>query len=409
MIPSDLKNRCVIAGIGVEFCREGDELRSTLQVQIEACRKAILEAKITRKDVGAIFTARAPAGYYVPQFSQRILNELKIAPKFSSEITIHGAGSLGTLKYATLAIANGFVDFALCTTGNVGNLWVKDKTASNAMMEADQQFEAPYYPLTASLYALVARRYMYEFGITSEDCARVAVENRKWGVRHPYAQMRDKGLITIEDVVKSRMIASPLHILDCAPWFKGGVCVGMVITSAENAERLGIENPIYIAGFGECTTHEWITERMGLDGFAGLGEGANMTTTGAAVAAKDAFKMAGWTSADVDLVETSVPFTFAVLLMLEDLGFCNKGEGGKFVREGNIDFEGGLPVNTTGGYLSFGQSSQSLYNLIESIEQLQGRAKGKQVERANRALIHAHGGVLASHSVLLVSNKEGLK
>lgn len=409
MTPRDLKNRCVISGIGVEIDLEGMERRSTFQAQIEACRKAMLDSKITRKDIGAVFTPRATEGYYVPQFSQRIVNELKIAPKFASEITIHGAGALGTIKYSALAVANGFVDYALCSTGNVANLWFKDLAGTNASLEADIQFESPYSPLTASLYAQVARRYMYEFGITSEDFARVAVENRKWAVHRPYAQMRDKGLITIEDVLKSRMITSPLHLLDCAPWFKGGICTAMVITTAENAERLGIENPTYIAGFGECTTHEWITERMGLFGITELGEKASLTTTGAAVAAQDAYKMAGWTKADIDLVETSVPFTFAVLLMMEDLGICGKGEGGKFVRGGGMDFDGGLPVNTHGGMVSFGQSSQSLYNLVEAIEQIQGRAQGKQVKGANRALVHGHGGVLASHSVILVSNRRGLK
>jgi acetyl-CoA acetyltransferase len=408
MLPSDLRNRCVISGIGVDICVKKEERRSSLQVQIEACRKAILDSKLNRKDIGAVFTGRAPSAYSVPQFSQRILNELKIAPKFSTEITIHGAGALATLKYATLAVANGFVDYALCSSGDVGTFWM-DLVSVNSIGEADAQFEAPYSPLTASLYAQIARRYMYEFGISSEDFARVAVENRKWAIHHPYAQMREKGLITVEDVLNSRMIASPLHLLDCCPWFKGGIGVGMVVTSSENAERLGIEDPIYISGFGECTTHEWITERMGLFGITELGERANLTTTGAAVAAKDAYKMAGWTLADIDVVETSVPFSFAVLLMLEDLGFCGKGEGGKFVKEGGIDFEGGLPLNTHGGMLGFGQSSQSLYNLVEAIDQLCGRAKGKQVKGPNRALIHGHGGIMASHSVLLVSNKEGLK
>jgi len=136
-----------------------------------------------------------------------------------------------------------------------------------------------------------------------------------------------------------------------------------------------------------------------------VGPEPNLTNTGCAVAARQAYEMSGLKPKDMHIVETSAPFSFVNLMMLEELGFCKKGEGGAYVMDGKVDFDGGLPFNTMGGYLSFGQMAQGLYNLHEVVDQMWGRAEGRQVENASVGLVHGHGGILASHSVMIVSRE----
>ncbi len=401
---TSLGNSCAIVGAGRAMTHKGDpDIKTPLQLEVEAAVQALKQAGVQRHQVGALFTGRMPRSYCSMQFNQSVLNELKIAPKLDTEVTSHGGGALGGIMLAVLALNAGMIDYALCTTGEASTVWI-DIVKGSANWEADLQFEAPYGPTTPSIYALSFRRYMHEYGIKPEQAARVAVENRKWALDHPYAAMRNKGPITVEQVLSSRMIASPLHLLDCAVWFPGGIGSAMVVTRAEIARDI-CPNPVYISGFGQCNTHEWVGERMGVWGVEPLMDGPSLVRTGAKVAARDAFAMAGVTPKDVDLAETSVPFTYANLIMLEELGFCGEGEGGAFVEAGGIDYDGGLPFNTTGGYLSFGQSGQGLYLLKEVMDQVWGRAEGRQVPNAKLGLVHGHGGPLACHSVMLVSRE----
>ena len=393
-----------IVGIGRAMAHKGDGERKTpLQLGAVAAVQAMRNAGIARKDVGALFTGRTPQAYMVLQYNQALLNELKIGPTFNSEVTAHGGGALGTLQLAALALDAGVIDYALCVTNEASGIWM-DQVGSNAAWEGDLQFEAPYGVSTPSLYAQFACRYMHEYGITAAMSARVAVENRRWALDHPYAAMRHKGPITVADVLASRMVATPLRMLDCAVWYPGGIATAMVLTRAEVA-RARHEKPTLMAGFGQCSTHEWVGERMGGWGYAPLEAGPDLIRTGAQVAARQAYAMAGLKPQDIDVVQSSAPFSFANLMMLEELGFCAPGEGGAFVEGGGIDYDGGLPFNTMGGYLSFGQVAQGLYNLHETIDQLWGRAEGRQVANADIGLVHGHGGPLACHSVVIVSKE----
>jgi acetyl-CoA acetyltransferase len=400
-----LANKAVIAGLGGKTVPEDEPAITSLELQVSACYAAMADAGVDRTKIGAVFTGRAPMSHTALQWNMRIINELKLAPKFSSEVTVHGAGVLGTWQYATLLVANGLVDYVLCCSGCMGSRWV-DLVRVNAAIEADLQFEAPYGPTTPSLYAQWGQRYMYDFDVKPEDTAIIAVEARNWALHHPQAAMRRKGPITVEDVLASKPIADPLRLLDCSSWYRGGgFGTAVVITRPELVE--GDRDPIYVSGFGQCTTHEWVTERLGLDGIPPFDE-PNLHTTGAKVAADDAYAMAGFGPDDVDVVESSAPFTFMNLMMLEDLGFAEKGKGKDFVRAGGIAFDGGLPFNTNGGYLSFGQAPNGMHTALEALQQLRGEAEGKQVEGAERALVHFHGGPMAAHSVVLLSTAGSL-
>jgi acetyl-CoA acetyltransferase len=399
-----LRNTAAVIGMGTKLVTKDDPRINSLQLELHACLDAIKQAGIHKHQVGALFTCRSPMGYTAMQFNLRIVQELRIVPTLTSEITVHGAGVLATLAHAAMAVQSGAVDYALCCSGCTGPLWT-DLVKVNASVEADLQFEAPYGPSTPSLYAQVASRYMYEFDVKPEDLAIIAVENRRWALDHPGAAMRAKGPITVRDVLNSKMLASPIRMLDSSAWFKGGFGTAVVITRAENAGKE--HHPVYISGFGEATTHEWITERMHLSGVEPAMT-PNLTTLGVKVAGERAYKMAGLSPRDIDMVETSVPFTFANMMVLEDLGFCKKGEGKDFVRSGGISYDTGLPFNTNGGYLSFGQAPHGMHMAAEALQQLRGQALGKQVKNAKRALAHFHGGPLASHAVMIFSNEEGL-
>lgn len=396
-------NSCAIVGIGRAIVQRGEERKTPLQLGAVAAAQAIKQAGIQRGQIGALFTGRTPQSYMVLQYSQAMLNELKIGPMFASEITSHGGGALGGLQLAATALHAGVIDYALVVTNEASGVWM-NQVSSNAAWEGDLQFEAPYGCSTPSLYAQFACRYMHEYGITPEQCAKVAVENRRWALHHPYAAMRSKGPITIADVLASKMVASPLRMLDCAVWYPGGIAVAMILTRADLAKARHAE-VTYLAGFGQSNTHEWVGERMNGWGYPPLEDGPDLVSTGTGVAAKQAYAMAGVAPKDIDLAQSSAPFSFANLMMLEEMGFCGRGEGGAFVESGGVDYDGGLPFNTNGGYLSFGQVAQGLYNLQETIDQIHGRAEGRQVKDARVGMVHGHGGPLACHSIVIVSKE----
>lgn len=402
---SSIGSKIAIVGIGRAMAHRSDAERKTpLQLGAAAAVDAMRQAGIERRDVGALFTGRTPQSYMVLQYNQSLMNELKIGPTFCSEMTAHGAGALGGLQMAALALEAGIIDHALVVTNEASGIWM-DQVGSNASWEGDLQFEAGYGATTPALYAQFACRYMHEYGITPQMCARSAVENRRWALDHPHAAMRNKGEITVDDVMSSRMIASPLRLLDCAVWYPGGIATAMVLARADTAKDHH-EEATYISGFGQCSTHEWVGERMGSSGYEPIGDEPDLINTGASVSAKQAYEMSGLGADDVDIVQTSAPFSFANLMMLEELGFCGRGEAGEFVESGGIDYDGGLPFNTNGGYLSFGQVAQGLYNLTETIDQLWGRAEGRQVDAPKIGLVHGHGGVLACHAVVIVSREQ---
>ena len=401
-----LGSRAAIVGIGqVINSPDREPLKTALQLGAEAAAKALGAAGIERRRIGAFFTARCPTSYRTFQYNQTLLNELKIAPIFNTELTAHGAGAIASLGYAAMAVNSGMVDYALCVTNDASPAWLgRFKVGSNALNEANLQFEAPYGPSTPSLYAQIACRYMHETGATPEMMAHVAVENRRWALDHPRAAMRRKGPITVDDVLSSRIIASPLRLLDCSINYPDGIATALVVARAEIA-RDAHDSPTWIAGFGHCSTHEWISERMGVWDLDPVGSEANLTAIGTVAAAEQAYGMAGLTPADMDLVQSSSPFTFANTMTIENLGFCKRGEGGDFVAGGGIAYDGGLPYNTSGGYLSFGQTAQGLYQLTETIDQIWGRAEGRQVQDAAVGLVHGHGGIMACHAVVIVSRE----
>jgi acetyl-CoA acetyltransferase len=239
-------------------------------------------------------------------------------------------------------------------------------------------------------YALAAMRHMYEFGTTSEQLAEVAVTMRYHAATNPQAQYRDP--ITVDDVLSSRLIADPLHVLDCCVISDGGAAC--VVTTEERAKDLP-QPPVFVRGAAHATTHALNISAM-----------PDLTVTAAAQCGPRAFRRAGITPAEVDVLMVYDSFTITVVLSLEDLGFCAKGEGGSFVEGGRLRADGALPTNTDGGGLSACHPGmRGMFLLVEAARQLRGQAGPNQVPGAAVAVAHGTGGMLSTGATVVLGRE----
>ncbi len=248
------------------------------------------------------------------------------------------------------------------------------------------QFDAPFGHSLISKYAMVAQRHMYEFGTTIEQLAEIAVSTRYNASLNPEAYYRD--LITIEDVQSSRMMADPLTKRHCCLRSDGG---GAVVLTSEARARDLAKQPVWVLGTGEATSHTTMSEWE------------DFTESPAARSGRLAFERAGVMPEDIDLCEIYDAFTPMVLLSLEGLGFCKKGEGGGFVEDGKLRVGGSLPTNTDGGGLSHCHPGmRGMFLLVEAVRQLRREADGRQVDNARLACVNGTGGWFSSASTVIL-------
>ncbi|MEA3055919.1 MAG: hypothetical protein QOD30_1351 [Actinomycetota bacterium] len=241
-------------------------------------------------------------------------------------------------------------------------------------------------------YALAASRHMHEFGTTPEQLAQIAVSTREWATKNPRARFQDP--LTIDEVLASEMVCSPLHKLDCCLQTDGAGAFVMV--SAERARDLA-KPPVYVLGTGSSTTHSIISQMP------------DLTTTGTAVSGPKAMDMAGVTHDDVDLLMLYDSFTITTLLLIEDLGFCKKGEGGSFVEDGKLGPGGALPTNTNGGGLSYTHPGMyGMFLIVEAVKQLRGEGGDRQVPDCDVAIASGSGGVLSAMSTAVLGSEAAL-
>ena len=301
------------------------------------------------------------------------------------------------LEHAASAIAAGVAECILVVfaqtpradraAGDAPN-WARPP-GPNPMME----WEAPYgLQMPKGAYALAADRHMHTYGTTSEQLAQIAVSTREWAQRNPRAKQRDP--LTVDEVLASDLTASPLHKLDCCLVTDGGGA--FVVTSAERARTLP-KAPIYVLGAATANTHLLISQMP------------DLTTTGGAVSGPKAFAMAGIGPADVDVFMGYDSFTITVLLHLEDLGFCAKGDGGPFAASGALGPGGSLPTNTNGGGLSYTHPGMyGMFLIVEAVRQLRGEGEDRQVPGAEVAVAHGSGMVLSCLSTVVLGTEATL-
>lgn len=409
--------QAAIVGYGAAYA-DFDEPKPPMTLAARSVRKAVADAGLDRTDVRGqgLLTARRPAADHRPQWNNALASYLNLAPIYSTEVTMHSAGAVSMIEHASMAVREGIVDYVVCagadaaaSLGAYPHIAPSSNKYTNytefaGTMDVHPEFEYPYGIIMPAAFGMGARRQMHDLGHTEEEFAMASVICRDWGVDFPHATLGHKGTITVEDVLDSPMIASPIRLLNVMPLGPGGSGGAFVVTTVERAEKLDTD-PVYVDGYAGQSTHEHVTPRLNSPYWP---ERGNLTDTGMVDSAERAFKMADLKPDDIDILETDVGTSNAVPLMLEDLGFCEKGEGGQFIREGHIDPEGGdIAFNTDGGAMTAGQSGVTLYvdRIIETLRQLRGEALGRQAKSIKHGLVYATGGPLyACNTLAILSN-----
>lgn len=361
--------------------------RTPMELCVDAALGALDDAGLERGAVDGLVTCNAmaqPLLYHAEAAAEYI----GIRPRYCLAAGAGGGTTFSIIHHAASAIVTGMADtVVVAMADSLRSGLTREQALVVQSSTGHPEFEQPYGPTVPAYYALLARAHMARYGTTPEDFAAVAVSGRAHAARHPAAQMRDP--ITVEDVLASRMIADPLHLLDCSLVSDGGAAV--VLTSAERARDLR-HAPVLLLGAGEGHRYEHISQAE------------DLTSSAAREAGEQAYAMAGIGPADIDIAQLYDCFTPTVLIELEDLGFCAAGEGGHFLQSGATLPGGSLPVNTHGGLLSHCHPGNpgSLFALTESVLQLRHAAGERQVPGAQTVLVHAQGGIMSSHTTLIL-------
>lgn len=368
-----LSGAASVAGVG-ETAYTRHSPRSSLELQLEASLAAVDDAGLTPKDIDGIIPVGitgATAEEYVTNFGIADL-------RFSAVIPHGGASPVGALQCAAAAVAAGICTTVLVSAGRNVSSGARAGVRIHQMPQFRYvtEFERPAGAIApAQLYAPMARRHMELYGTTSEQFGEIAVTCREHAALHGNAVMTAP--ITLTDHQASRMIADPLRLLDCSLESDGGAA--FIVTSADRARDLA-HSPVDVLGvaMGHPDSPSSITQRP------------ELTRFGIAKAAPIAFAMAGVDRVDIQVAEIYDCFTYVVLCQIEDMGFCEKGEGGAFVSGGRLRLGGALPTNTHGGLLSQGHML-GMNHVVELTRQLRGEAGRAQVDQAEVGLVSGYG------------------
>ena len=370
-----------VAVIGVGMTKFGELWDvSFRQMMAEAGARAIEDAGVDGKQIGAMYVGNMSSGQFISQehISSIIADHAGLVPIPSTRV--EGACASGglALRQAVIAVASGIHDIVVA--GGIEKMTdVLTGQATGALATAaDQEWEVFVGATFPGLYALMARRHMYEFGTTEEQLAMVAVKNHHNACFNACAQYKTE--ITVEDVLKSPPITLPLKLLDCSPITDGAACV--ILAPAEKARKF-TDTPIVVAGTGQASDTISLHSRPSLTSLRATTE-----------ATRTACKMAGVKLDDIDLAEVHDCFTIAEIMAIEDLGFCKKGDGGKVTEQGETAIGGRTPVNTSGGLKGKGHpvGATGIAQAVEIVQQLRGEAGKRQVDGAEVGLTHNVGG-----------------
>ncbi|NIJ40549.1 acetyl-CoA acetyltransferase [Parvibaculum indicum] len=356
--------------------------QSQLALHADAALNAMADAGLTAKDIDGVATAGdSPV---------ETAHYLGITPTWVDGTSVGGCSFMLHVRHAAAAINEGLCNTVLITHAESGRSRVGARRFSRDPQSQQGQFEVPYgITNPPSMFTIPALRYMKTYGVTEEDVAMVAVIQREWAAKNPRASFRD--LITVDDVLNSRMISWPFRLLMCCLVTDGGGA--LILTSAERAKDFP-QKPVYILGTGESVETPMVSQ---MEDFT--------TSKAFRVSGKKAFDEAGIAHSDVDHLMIYDAFAHLPIYGLEDLGFCERGEGAAFIRERNTAPGGKLPLNTNGGGLSYMHSGMyGMYALQESVRQMRGIAPA-QVPDAKISIAHGVGGMFASSGTIVFSNE----
>jgi acetyl-CoA acetyltransferase len=382
-----MNRRTVIAGVALSEVGRVDD-KSPYELIAQASRRALADAGLKPEDVDGL--GSTSQGVLPPV---EVGEYLGLRPRWVDSTSVGGASWEVMAAHAADAIAAGHADVVLLTYGSTARADLRKglRGASiNWGARGPLQWEAPYGHTLISKYAMAARRHMHVYGTTIEQLAEVAVSARFNAAENPEAYYRDP--ITVDDVLGGSMVADPFTKLHCCIRSDGAAAV--VLVSADRAKDLP-NKPVWVLGTAESTSH-MLTSQWD-----------DLTVGPAAVTGPLAFARAGVKPADVDVAEIYDAFTYMLLLTLEDLGFCPKGEGGPFVEQGALRLGGDIPTNTDGGGLSACHPGQrGLFLLVEATRQLRGESGPRQVPDAKIACVSATGGWFCSSGTMILGTEE---
>lgn len=389
MNSSVLRGATAVAGVGHAGLGAAHGY-AEIEILAQAARQAVADAGLRMSDIDGLCTCSAAA----TMWAMPVAEYLGIRPSFIDSTMLGGSSFVAHLGPAMHALQAGECNAVLVCYGSTQRTSAMNRAAVGKMRQMldPQPYETPYEPMQPiSAYALATSRHMAEYGTTREQLAEVAVAARAWARLNPEAYTRDP--LTIRDVLDSRMVCDPLTVRDCCLLTDGAGA--FVLVRADRARDLP-HPPVYVLG---CATQVWHRQISSM---------ADLTVTAASVSGPRALRMAGLSTQDVDLLCLYDAFTINTILFLEDLGFCPKGEGGRFVCGGAIAPGGRLPVNTNGGGLSFGHPGMyGVFLVIEAVRQLRGQAGARQQE-VDVALVHGNGATLSSQSTAILGTAAAL-
>ncbi len=389
---ANLKGRCAIAGLGITPQGKVYD-RNHIGFAVEAVRLALEDAGMERHDLDGLLLNPGLSWNDQGMGSFQLQQALGLRNlHMSATMNAGGATAAIMVQQAVEAIAAGVCRSVACVFSDAPLKPPRPKAESKGgggsagAYAFARGLDAAYGQFGVNaMYAMVARRHMHLFGTTNDHFGAIAVAERQWANLNPAAQFCDTPM-SLDDYRQSRWIVEPFHLFDCCLVSNGGIAV--IVTSAERAADCR-RPPVHVWGMGQ--------------GHPG-GDPVETLASGAGLAKEHALRMADVTLTDIDVVELYDCYTFTVLVCLEDYGFCNKGEGGAFVADGKLAPGGALPVNTGGGQLS-SFYMWGMTPISEAVIQLRGDGGKRQVPAARTALVSGNGGILSTHSTLILSNQ----
>ncbi len=385
----------VIAGVG-ETEQGKLEGRGSFQLLAEVTKITLDDAGVTLADVDGMVTAFSFVESTL-MHATTFADYLGMEPGYFASVAVGGATAPLMAVQAALAIDAGLAEVVLCVRGDN----TRSGISSSGMIAMAREmshgaYEAPYGLTTIGGYGLLAQRYMYEHDVPQEALAAVVATQSEHAALKWNAMLRD--VVTVDDVMNDRWIATPFHAMDCSLVSDGAAA--FLVTTADRAKGMK-RTPVYITGIGEGYSHQYITSAHGVDGVRkGLGR-----------AGRRAMEVAGITPQDLDVAEIYDSFSFTPLIALEGFGVCGPGEAGDWVLEGNAKLGGTLPMNTHGGLIRQAHLG-AMHHIVEAVLQLRGEADDSdrgggnhQVPDAKLAITNGSGGILAATSALVLSSE----
>ena len=381
----DLRGKTAVVGVGQAGLGQARGYTEQ-EVLAQAAMAAIADAGLSLKDIDGITTCSSLS----PMWAMSVVEYLGIRPTFLDSTMIGGSSYVAHLLPAMHALASGQCNAVLVCYGSTqrtAKFNRADLTRARKSLDP-QPYETPYDPpLPVAAYALAASRHMHQYGTTRKQLSEVAVAARKWAQLNPEATMREP--LSLADVEAARPVCEPFTVRDCCMVSDGA---GAFVLTRSDRARDCARKPVYVMGNATAVWNRQVSSMH------------DLTVTAALESGRRCYEMAGVSAKDMDLAMLYDAFTINTILFLEDLGFCQKGEGGAFVDDGAIAPGGRLAVNTNGGGLSCVHPGMyGVFLMVEAVRQLRGECGERQLKDPNLALVHGNGGTLSSQSTAILS------